>query len=195
MSIQYNMFPIKRNKTSEVEFYAKAVNGQTINTKQLAKEIQHATTLTTTDIKAALNALSEAIKEHLMEGDSVHIEGLGYLKPSLKCTKKMTCEKASAKFIEVKTINFRPERDMIKELKKCTIVRSSSYGRSASMTKEEIKILVCKHFENNAYMRRSQLQSMAHISKEMACKYLREFVEDGTLGKEGPRNFPIYVLK
>ena len=42
MSIQYNMFPIKRNKTSEVEFYAKAVNGQTINTKQLAKEIQPA---------------------------------------------------------------------------------------------------------------------------------------------------------
>lgn len=194
MSIRYKMLPLKRNETSEIEYYAKAVGGQTIGTKQLAREIEHATSLTTADIKAALNALSSVFKDHLKEGDSVHIEGLGYFKPSLKCTKKMTSEKASGKFIEVKTVSFRPERDMIYELRHSTIVNSGSSSHSATLTDEEVDTIVGKHFENNAYLLRSQLQSLAHLTKEMACKHLRRMTEGGLLRREGPRNAPIYIL-
>ena len=74
MSIKYDLYTVKNPNTGNDENFAKAVSGQTIGTKQLAKEIERATTLTTADIKAALNALSTAVKDHLMEGDSVHIE-------------------------------------------------------------------------------------------------------------------------
>lgn len=193
MSIKYDLYTVKNPNTGNDENFAKAVSGQTIGTKQLAKEIERATTLTTADIKAALNALSTAVKDHLMEGDSVHIEGLGYFKPSLKCTRKMTSEKASGKFIEVKTVRFRPERDMIKELKRCTIVRSSSNSHSASLSDEEVDAIVKRHFENNTYLRRSQLQSLAHLTKETTCKHLRRMTESGWLRREGPRNAPIYI--
>ena len=194
MSINYQMFPLVNLKSGETEFHAKVVNGQTIGTKQLAHEIEHATSLTKADVKAALNALSEAIKEHLKEGDSVHIEGLGYFKPSLKCTKKMTREKASGKFIEVRSINFRPEREMVNEMKHCTIVRSALQTPTAQLTDEELEALVLHHFESNTYLRRADLQSIAHISKKTACVRLLELVEKGTLRREGPRNAPVYVM-
>lgn len=188
------MFPLLNRKSGETEFHAKVVDGQTIGTMQLAKEIEHATSLTKADVKASLNALQAVFKDHLMQGDSVHVEGLGYFKLSLKCTRKMSREKASGKFIEVKGINFRPECDLIKDLANCTIERSSVRSQSARLTDEQLMALVNEHFKTNTYLRRSDLQTIAHLTKEMACARLREFVERGVLRREGPRNSPVYVM-
>lgn len=194
MSIKYSILSIKKTREGEERHYAKAVYGQTIDSKQLEREIQYSTTLTPTDIKACLSALSAQIKQHLKDGDSIHLEGIGYLKVSLQCLPEMNPERPSGRFVEVKSVRFRPEKQLLNDLKDTPFVLAKDHRRSAEVTEDELMDILKNYFESHAFLRRSQLQSIAHLTKEVTCIRLRKLVEKGVLRKEGPRNAPIYLM-
>lgn len=193
MSIKYNLFNITHPGTGEEECVAKAVYGTTVSSEQLEREIQVRSSLTTSDVKGCLDALSTLLKEHLKEGKSVHLKGIGYMKVSLQCTRKMTKDKPSGKYIKVRGVNFRPEKGMMNDLKDCNIELAKGSRTSTLLTKEELISRLDTHFKSNSYLRRSELERIAGINKEMACKWLRQLTADGILRKEGPRNSPIYL--
>ena len=61
------------------------LNGST-GTAQLRRFIQEYCSLTETDVSAVLDALSHFMGRELGEGRQVHLDGIGYFRPTLTCT-------------------------------------------------------------------------------------------------------------
>ena len=80
MAIQFELYKTPRPKDEEDKevYHARVVNFQHIDTDYLAKEIQIATSLTEGDVKSVLESLSHFMGDRLREGQSVHLDGIGY---------------------------------------------------------------------------------------------------------------------
>lgn len=90
--------------------------------KNLAEDIQFSTTVTRADVVAVLTAAKEYIKSHLLEGQRIVLDELGALKVTLKskCFAQSAISSATfnpASYIEGIKVNFRPEADLIKNLR------------------------------------------------------------------------------
>ncbi len=66
------------------KFYAHTIKAQKVNMGTIAKEIEHATTLSEADVLAAIKALSLSIKQHLQEGQTVDLGELGRFSIAVK---------------------------------------------------------------------------------------------------------------
>jgi predicted histone-like DNA-binding protein len=64
--------------------YNRAVKTGDYTFKELAEDIQFATTVTKADVVAVLTAMKEYIKTHLLQGQRVVLDELGALKISMK---------------------------------------------------------------------------------------------------------------
>lgn len=106
-----------QNKMSGSENYGKwylqAVPHTDITTKDLANEISHATTVTYADILAVLIELSVAIRNHLLNSDTIHLEGLGTFRTGIRSKIAATRKEATANNIKATRILFRPESTFV----------------------------------------------------------------------------------
>ena len=80
MAIQFELYktPHPKDEENKETYHARVVNFQHIDTDYLAKEIQMATSLTEGDVKSVLESLSHFMSYRLREGESVHLDGIGY---------------------------------------------------------------------------------------------------------------------
>ena len=83
MAIQFEFYktPHPKDEENKETYHARVVNFQHIDTDYLAKEIQMATSLTEGDVKSVLESLSHFMGYRLREGESVHLDGIGYFQP------------------------------------------------------------------------------------------------------------------
>ncbi len=88
------------------------LNGST-STAQLRRFIQEYCSLTETDVSAMLDALSHFMGRGLGEGRQVHLDGIGYFRPTLVCTGpvKVDTKRKSTK-VKLKSITFRPDIEL-----------------------------------------------------------------------------------
>ena len=192
-TINYEIYPLSGLHPDKTDYCVRAVHGGTVDAATIAREIQSSTALTDGDVKAALSALSTVVKRHLSEGKSVHLDGFGHFKVSLRCTKRMTDETVNGKHVQVSGVSFRPERAMLRDLQDCSMKRTKAILQSKEVSEGELLTMLKEYFATNAYLRRTQFQHMTHLTKWMACRKLSEFVSQGVLRKEGPRNAPLYL--
>ena len=100
-----------QNKMSGSENYGKwylqAVPHTDITTKDLANEISHA------NILAVLIELSVAIRNHLLNSDTIHLEGLGTFRTGIRSKIAATRKEATANNIKATRILFRPESTFV----------------------------------------------------------------------------------
>lgn len=65
------------NKKTEV-YYPRAITiGTAINTDQIAEALADRSTVTKTDVKAVLTEMADVMSQHMAQGKSVKLEGLG----------------------------------------------------------------------------------------------------------------------
>lgn len=78
MSVRYKKFQnkLKDSKTYD-KWYGRAVTLGTVTTANLAEEISHSTTVTRADIMAVLIELAEAMRRHMLNSQSVQLDGIG----------------------------------------------------------------------------------------------------------------------
>ncbi len=95
MAIQFELYKTPRPKDEEDKevYHARVVNFQHIDTDYLAKEIQIATSLTEGDVKSVLESLSHFMGDRLREGQSVHLDGIGYFQIKLNSQEPITSPK------------------------------------------------------------------------------------------------------
>ena len=85
MAIQFELYktPRPKDEADKETYHARVVNFQHIDTDYLARQIQTATSLTEGDVKSVLESLSHFMGERLREGESVHLDGIGYFQIKL----------------------------------------------------------------------------------------------------------------
>lgn len=111
MSIRYRKVQNKiSGSKSEGKWFAKAVSLSTVDTKQLAEEISHSTTVTRADIMAVIIELVQVMKNHLLNSDKVQVDGLGSFSVGIKSKAADAIEDVNANKITGYRVNFAPEK-------------------------------------------------------------------------------------
>ena len=195
MSIQYEFYRNPNSQgTKKKRYHARVVPAGRISTDDLAEEIQKECTLTVADVKSVLIALADKMGEHLGEGRKVYLEGIGYFQVNLRCKEEVrTISGIRSENIEFKSVSFRADIDLKKNLKSQKIRRSRNKPHSMPMTEKEIDEKLTEHFANNPILTRRDFEFLCQQVKSTACRLLRKLVEAGKLKNVStPRN-PVYV--
>ena len=116
MAIRFEWYenPVPPGKEDEKKLHARiTLNGKT-ETARIGREIQERCLLTETDVKAVLDALSHILGRELGDGRQVHLDGIGYFYPTLKCTEEVTAEtKRKNTKVRLKGIRFRADHQLM----------------------------------------------------------------------------------
>lgn len=194
MAVKFDFYknPVPPNSKKKTRYHARVVSYGTTDTTELAKIIHQRCTLNVADVKATLIALGELAAEKLSEGHRLHIEGLGYFQMTLKCPEAQTTTELHAQSISFKSVAFRAEQNLKKQLKLTKFERSVAKNHSAAYSGRKTDELLTEYFRENTYIMRRSFEQVCYCTKWMAIKRLKELVAEGKLLKEGAPRSPIY---
>ena len=179
MSAEYDFYknPIPKGSNRKPRLHARIVPRGVITTEMLSEEIHDASSLTTGDVEAK----------------RIHIKGLGYLEMTLQCPPIKDPKEIRAESIQFKSVAYRREKALKKELSTTRFVRAVHKNHSKSRSETEIDNLLTIYFSTHEYITRLEFQQVCRFTKGTANRRLTEMVKAGKLKKEGLDRFPIYV--
>lgn len=87
MAIHFEWYenPVPPNRPDEKKLHARITYNGKVGTDYVRRKIQERCSLTETDVTAVLDALSHVLGQELGDGRQVHLDGIGYFHPTLKC--------------------------------------------------------------------------------------------------------------
>lgn len=179
----------------EKKFHARIVaNGKT-ETSELRASIQRSCSLSEVDVSAVLDALSTVLGEELCQGRQVHLDGIGYFYPTLKCTEEITAStpRRNTK-VRLKGIRFLPDKKLKCSIGAVKLEHHKQTRHSEKLSNEEIDIRLKEYFSKHQVMTRRDFQKFCDVKLTLAHKHLRRLLEEGKIKNIGLNTHPIYVL-
>ena len=196
MAIQFELYktPCPKDEADKETYHARVVNFQHIDTDYLARQIQTATSLTEGDVKSVLESLSHFMGERLREGESVHLDGIGYFQIKLNSQEPITSPKLKANQIKLKAnISFKADIKLKKSVSVVHLERSKVKRHSASRTNEEVDKLLTNYFSNNSILTRPDFQGLCNFTATTAARHIRRLKEEKKLQNINTYYNPIYA--
>ena len=196
MAIQFELYktPHPKDEENKETYHARVVNFQHIDTDYLAKEIQMATSLTEGDVKSVLESLSHFMGYRLREGESVHLDGIGYFQVKLNSQEPITSPKLKANQIKLKAnISFKADIKLKKSVSVVHLERSKVKRHSASRSNEEVDKLLTNYFSNNSILTRPDFQGLCNFTATTAARHIRRLKEEKKLQNINTYYNPIYA--
>ena len=181
MAIQFELYKTPRAKDEEGKemYHARVVNFQHIDTDYLAKEIQIATSLTEGDGKSVLESLSHFMGDRLREGQSVHLDGIGYFQIKLNSQEPITSPKLKANQIKLKAnISFKADVKLKKSVSVVHVERSKLKPHSAVLSNDEIDKLLTNYFKSNPVLTRRDFQGLCGFAPTTAARQIKRLKEE-----------------
>lgn len=198
MAIRYEVHKIDNASGSGKERkYIQLREEPSMTSKELERQIEESCTVNAADVRAVLAQLRHFIGRELSAGRRFHLPEIGYLSLSIGCTpaKERGGGKITAKDISVRGINFRPESQLLDEIKQnARFKKDDRTTISKQYTDGELWAKVAEHITENGYITCRIMSLEFGLSAYMAKKWLAKFVEDGRLVKRGNRHQPLYFL-
>ena len=195
MAIQYEFY---RNPdpegTNKKRYHARVVGYNRISSQRLVEEVRKRCGFSGGVVENVLMNLAEQLTRHLEEGSKVHLGGIGYFQVNLRCKEEVrTTHGARSENIEFKSVSFRADHSLKKNLKGAKIRRSRIKPHSYPHTEESIDKLLAKHFKTNQTLTRYQFQFMTGLLKATACRTIKKLVEAGKLKNVATSRNPVYM--
>ena len=123
---------MKVGKKKGVTLYGPRIEGRgTQSSKQLAKRIQRASTLSTSDVNAIDRSFSEYVVEYLLEGYIVDLGALGTVRPKFDAKAVDTLEECDANSIRDMSVEFRGSTELKEALDNIKFEYRAGYTDSA----------------------------------------------------------------
>lgn len=177
-------------------------NQQTVDTKALASLIADRCLVKEPDIRAALTALGEVIRETLLDGDRIVLDDIGTfnlslalkktLKDGSRCEPKTIDDSLTAADIEVGHITFSPCKELREAMRQARF-ESSGVRPSDPLTPADIDTFLTQHFSTEYSLTRRQFESHFDISRDKAIQHLTALVTAKKLIARGVRNARFYT--
>lgn len=193
--IKYDLYknpPRKDGKTRQ-KLHARVVSYKTIDTEQLIYDMQEGCTLTPGDIQASLSALNHSLVRLLKEGFQVHIKGLGYFGLTLECPRVESAKEIRAESVKFKSVTFRPEQELKRQLKTIHPVRNNVKSHSLQHSEIEIDALLTDYFMDHEYILTKEFCTLCGMTRITAIRRINELIKAGKLNKEGGKGSPFYI--
>ncbi len=195
MAIQYDFYRNPNSEgTNKERYHARVVSSGQVSTDELAEEINQECSLTPADIKAVLVSLSGKLARHLSEGRKVYLEGIGQFQVNLRCKEEVrTVNAVRSESIEFKSISYRADNELKKQLKRQKVRRSRIKKHSQPMTEEEIDKLLTDYFAKNTILTRRKFQVLCDQVQTTANRILKRLVQYGKLKNIASPHHPVYI--
>lgn len=169
------------------------LNGST-DTHDLRRRIQERCSLTETDVTAVLDALSHVMGQDLAEGRQVHLDGIGYFRPTLTCTEPVTAStKRKSTKVKLKSIRFRADRALRSEIGAIKVKPLKLNEHSSKLSSEEIDLRLTNYFSTHMFLTRNDFQNLCRMMRSTAMRHIRRLRSEGKLKNMGMTTQPIYV--
>lgn len=179
--------------THKKRYYPKVIHSRCVDTEKLSQEIHKCCTLTVSDVRAVLIALSEQLASHLESGERVHLDGLGYFSVTLKAPEVSDPKTTRSTCVSVKTVRFRPDAELKELLEEAEIRRSDWRPHSQVWTDEEMEKRLADYFRSEPFLTRRKFQELFTLTRTTALRYIHRLIEEGKLRNAGTRAQPVYV--
>lgn len=114
--MKYKVVKRRNPATAGVKYYAIPVVTATMTLDDVARSIERSSTVSTADVKAALDALENEVLDALRHGFSVRLGDLGSFRPTFKTGGTETADEFVASMIERVHVTFTPSTRMKQEL-------------------------------------------------------------------------------
>lgn len=194
MPIQFEFYRTPNTiGTSRKRYYPRPVNFQCITTEEVSHNIQRCCSLTNADVRSVLTALREELASHLREGRRVHIEGLGYFQVTLEAPETRNPKDTRASSVHIKTVRFRPDKELKMFLENARIERSSVKPESKQWEDKAIEKKLTHFFEENPILTRRKLQDLLKLTQPTASRLIKRLIEEKKLKNIGTQHQPVYV--
>lgn len=96
MAVNYKVYKSNRKGTGNGMYYARASHRGTVTVNDLAKTMEANSTVKRSDILAVLSELSETMRNELVQGNRVKIDGLGTFKVGINTKPAKTAKEFNA---------------------------------------------------------------------------------------------------
>lgn len=179
----------KKNPTMGVS----VVSSRVVTTKEMADDINHASSATQSDVAAVLQAVGQRIAEALLDGNRIEIDHVGTFSLTLTCGNKRKEDYITSKDISVSRISFTPCAELWHAMRGAQIVSGGPTGNK-HLTDATIEKRLEEYFATNDSLSRSTFERICECSRHTALTKLKELVKAGKLIAIGPKNQRQYIL-
>lgn len=194
MSLEYDFYanPPSWGSDRKPKLHARVKTRGTTTTQKLAELIEHTTSLSTADIKAALDALAGAVAFELTAGRRVHLHGLGYFGLSLSCPPIDSPKEIRAESVKFKNIVFRPDVEWKEQFRGVELEKARDKNHSLQYSEIEVDGLLTAHFLDNPYITASEFRRICGFTPTTGSRRIKQLIEDGKLRRVTYGNATMY---
>ena len=179
----------KKNPTMGVS----VVSSRVVTTKEMADDINHASSATQSDVAAVLQAVGQRIAEALLDGNRIEIDHVGTFSLTLTCGNKRKEDYITSKDISVSRISFAPYAELWHAMRGATIVSGGPTGNK-KLSNATIEKRLEEYFTTHDSLSRSTFERICECSRHTALTKLKELTQRGFLIAIGPKNQRQYIL-
>lgn len=139
-------------------------------------------------IKGVVSTLADAAVTWLSNGHTVKIDGLGTFSLSLDFADKKGNElkdnrdKMGYRHVKVKSLNFRPDEEIMRKLRRETELTRTEGGvvqvTKERYTKEERLLRAINHIKQHGFITLTEYANMNGLSRSVASRELKTFTND-----------------
>lgn len=196
MAIHFEWYenPVPPNRPDEKKLHARITYNGKVGTDYVRRKIQERCSLTETDVTAVLDALSHVLGQELGDGRQVHLDGIGYFHPTLKCIEEVTAEtKRKNTKVRLKGIKFRADQALKNEVGAVKLKNIKHDGHSSKLSDVEIDMRLRAYFADHQLMTRADFQQICGFMRSKAMEHIRRLKLEGKIRNIGLPTQPIYV--
>ena len=197
MSIKYRLQKNYGKLKEKAEFRAIVMERQTIGLERIGQNIQGAMSLTRADVFATVMALGDEIAYQLLDGNAVHLPGIGYFSLAVKgeVYEDPRTHNHRLRNPKVRTIKFRPDREMAHKLLSAKFENETHhYGNASIPTTEDIEQALKELFATKSVITIADFRRYLNLSASTAYRIVERLETAGRIHNIGTRRLKIFEL-
>ena len=197
MSIKYRLQKNYGKLKEKAEFRAIIMERQTIGLERIGQNIQGAMSLTRADVFATVMALGDEIAYQLLDGNAVHLPGIGYFSLAVKgeVYEDPRTHNHRLRNPKVRTIKFRPDREMAHKLLSAKFENETHhYGNASIPTTEDIEQSLKELFATKSVITIADFRRYLDLSASTAYRIVERLETAGRIHNIGTRRLKLFEL-
>lgn len=200
---------LKSNPDSERLFPVLVVKDTVSINEMMERYAREYSTLSTADVKASLQLISELLERSLADGYNVELDGIGFFSVTIgsrqpqgdepgESSEPVPADEAKPRLINAqsicfKRVNFRLCKEMRRRLSaRMNFVRVPKSSAGAYSAEERRERLL-SYLDRHGFLSSTDYMRFNHCSKYLALKELKSFMNEGLLCAAGSQNNRLYT--
>lgn len=192
--IKFKVCSTPDNGTQERRPCARLVTRGTKRNEEICRFISECCSVTSSDIKAVLDALSWYVGCELASGYSVELEGLGHFSPALRSRPAVDGKGRACTAVAVHGVNFRCSPGLKKMVKEAGVERIKTGGADGASAPEERKAEMLRYLQRNPYINLTEYAALNGCSRHCATADMKRWLAEGAVCYAGSGTHRVYVL-